>query len=146
VDVGSGLVVDGSMLVQGYQAGNLGLNMTAAVADVNPVTTRDIVGDRAPMDGDPATAGVQLQYDSLGNVVTDPNSPEPGRADTLYDSPGNDRILGLGGDDLIQALRGGHDRLDGGAGDDIVYGGTGDDTINVGAGADSITGGDTMLA
>ena len=73
---------------------------SAVTAPGNP--NHDIMGDLAPIDTSPA-AGVQIGYDALGNVLTDPNTPEVGRADTLYDSAGNDHITGGAGDDLIYA-------------------------------------------
>ncbi|MHB9119443.1 MAG: hypothetical protein ACYC2R_14410 [Burkholderiales bacterium] len=65
------------------------------------VPDRTIVGDLAPIDFDAATAGVQTRLDDLGNVITDPNRPEPGRADILSGGSGNDLIKGLGGGDVL---------------------------------------------
>jgi hypothetical protein len=46
VDVGQGrLVIDGNILIEDQQAGELDLAMAGAVADVNPVTGHDIFGD-----------------------------------------------------------------------------------------------------
>jgi len=67
------------------------------VADIDPVTAGTLLGDLAPIDQSP-NAGIQLGYDSLGNVITDPNTPEPGRADDFFDSSANDLIISGGGD------------------------------------------------
>jgi len=139
------LLIDGRMLVNNYTpsetTGALSLNMARAVADVNPHTVfPDLVGDLAPLDGDRNALGVQLQYNSLGNVIVDPNSPEPGRADTLYDRTGNDHMISGGGDDHLYATRGGHDVLSGGAGNDLLAGDDPNDTLVVG-GEDVLDGG-----
>ena len=140
---GGELIVDGAMLIKGYtptSGSNLGLAMTDAVADVNPQTVfPDLVGDLAPLDSDLNALGVQLQYDSLDNVQVNPLSPEPGRADTLYDRDGNDHIISGGGDDHLYATRGGDDVLDAGAGRDYADGGDGHDVIY--GGADCLFGG-----
>ena len=70
--------------------------MSGAVADIDPITALTLTGDLAPIDQSP-NAGIQLGYDSLDNVKTDPATPEPGRADDFFDSSANDRILS-GGD------------------------------------------------
>ena len=63
----------------------------------------------------------------LFNVIVDPDEPQAGRADTLYDSLGNDLIQSGGGSDYIDAKRGGDDRIEAGEGDDWVSAGAGDD-------------------
>jgi VCBS repeat-containing protein len=99
---------------------------------------RTIVGDLAPIDFDPDAPGVQARADELGNLITD--QPEPGRADTLYDSAGADRIEAGDGDDSLFAYRGGNDLLDGGGGDDEIDAGAGDDRVLGGAGRDILRG------
>lgn len=64
-------------------------NVTAPPA---PAATRTIVGDLKPIDTDPVASGVQYGYDDLGNVLT--SGAEPGRADTLNGSAGNDYLDG----------------------------------------------------
>ncbi len=133
----------------GAIAGPLGLNMTDAAARQIPQTTNSITGDRAAVDFDPTTAGVQPQMDALGNLVTDSNTPEPNRIDTLYGSDANDLIEAGGGDDRILADRLGDDVIDAGAGRDDVYGGVGNDVISGGADADILdgwSGNDAMYA
>jgi Ca2+-binding RTX toxin-like protein len=69
------------------------------------------------------------------------------RADTLYGTPEDDVLLGLGGDDLIVdgpgpgtgAVRG-RNLVLAGPGDDGVYAGYGDDTVDGGPGDDAING------
>lgn len=58
------------------------------------------------------------------------------------DTPANDLIQSLGGDDSIYAVNGGSDRLEGGAGMDLVVGWIGDDTIIGGEGQDQLEGGE----
>ncbi len=140
-DVGTGLMIDGNMLVQNWQVGKLGLNMSAAVADVNPATTLDITGDLAPIDQDLSIASVQIGFDALGNVLANPAVIETDRVDFLYDSAANDHIVSGGGDDVISATRGGDDVIDAGAGRDDVFAGAGNDVVSGGAGGDVIDGG-----
>jgi hypothetical protein len=83
-------------------------------------TNRTIIGDLAPLDFDLTKAGVQTRLDDLVNIIVNSNQAEPGRGDVLTDSTGNDLLLGLGGNDMTNAIHGGDDRLDGGAGDDVL--------------------------
>lgn len=151
------------------QAGELGLNMTGPVADANPTTALDIVGDYKPMEytatlnaGDPTDSswrilsavvdstdanGAATAYtytfnivDTLGNLIQDTSKPDATRADTLYDSTGNDHIISGGGDDTISAYRGGDDVIEAGAGQDYVFAGEGNDVIIGGAGSDALDG------
>ncbi len=169
VDVGQGrLVIDGNILIEDQQAGELGLAMAGAVADVNPVTAHDIFGD--PLKHTEIVApGVRethwqvikvtgnYQDDGNGHQIlvseevdyylidTDRNSIEgggPERADTLTDSIGNDHIMSGGGDDIINATRGGDDLIEAGAGQDHVEGGSGKDVIMGGADGDILVGGE----
>ena len=96
-----------------------------------PAATRTIVGDLKPIDTDPVTSGLQEGVDDLGNVLT--SGAEPGRADTLNGSAGNDLIQGLGGDDTLMG-NAGDDRLEGGTGQDYLDGGAGKDTLIGGSG------------
>jgi Ca2+-binding RTX toxin-like protein len=142
VDVGSNrLIVDGNIVIEGHQTGGLGLNMTGAVADVNPSTSLDINGDLAPMNFNTGAVGVQTQTDSLGNIKTNPATPEVDRADSLCDSAGNDHIVSGGGNDTISANRGGDDLIDAGSGRDWVQGGAGADVLTGGADGDILDGG-----
>ena len=122
---------------EGY---SLTLNLDAAEEPdwAGDAFDRTIVGDQAPLDFDPDEAGVQTRIDELGNLITD--QPEPGRADTLYDSAGADRIEAGDGDDSLFAYRGGNDLLDGGGGDDEIEAGAGDDRVLGGAGRDVLRG------
>jgi VCBS repeat-containing protein len=140
IEVDGKMVVDGNIAIEEYQPGNLGITMTGAAADIAPVTAGAILGDLAPIDQSP-NAGIQLGYDSLGNVITDPNTPEPNRADDFFDSSANDHIISGGGDDWIYAYRGGDDVIEAGAGRDKVYEFGGDDVIQGGADGDILSGG-----
>jgi len=138
IETGGKMVIDGNIAIRNYgSGGTFGLAMTGAVADIDPVTTLPLTGDLAPIDQNLNTAGI----DSLGNVITDPATPEPGRADSLFDSAGNDLIISGGGDDWIYAHRGGDDVIDAGTGRDKVYGFGGDDVILGGDGSDILSGG-----
>nr|WP_040579600.1 calcium-binding protein [Methylobacter tundripaludum] len=130
MDVGQGLVIDGNILIKDYQSGNLNLTMTGAIAETNPQTTLDIAGD---------LASLNTGADALGNIITDPSQAEANREDTLYDSPGNDRILS--GNDIVTALRGGNDLIEAGAGQDKFNGGAGNDVIIGCADNDILAGG-----
>jgi len=136
-----GLLIDGNLLIKNYQDGDLNITLTVSASpESGPQTGNDIIGDLATL----LNGG---GYDALGNIITDPGKPEPGRSDTLYDSAGNDRIISKGGNDLIKAFRGGDDILIGGADSDILLGGDGndqlyaDEQISI---ADAITNGDTQ--
>jgi len=128
-------LTDGAVLDLGadIQNGDFGIYMSNAPQAIT--TDRTILGDLAPVDFDPAP-GVQTRTDDLGNIITDPSQPQPGRADTMFDGAGNDVIQTFGGPDVINAFRGGNDRLEGGAGRDIVMGRDGDDVVIGGADGD----------
>ncbi|MEO1768094.1 calcium-binding protein, partial [Thiobacter aerophilum] len=118
----------GNITVENFAAGELGITLPGASAVAPPPPEdRRIQGDLAPIDFDPATAGVQMRVDELGNIITDPLVGETDRIDTLYDSTGNDTILAGGGNDVIHADRGGNDWLDTGTGDDLATAGAGND-------------------
>jgi len=98
---------------EAYTVGHL--TLPANFSTSNPIT-----GDLAPIDFEPYTEGIQTQTDEWGNIKTEPSQPSPGRADTLYDTSGNDSITGGGGDDNIYTVHGGSDRIQGGAGNDNI--------------------------
>ena len=147
VDAGQGnLIIDGNIVIQNYASGgSFGLNMTGAVADVNPTTTLDINGDLATVyanNGSRPDGAVHAWTDALGNfLVTDVASPD--RADTLFDSAGNDHIMSGGGNDRIIASRGGDDLIETGSGRDTVYAenSSGNNVIIGGSGGDILSGG-----
>ncbi|MDO8386183.1 MAG: calcium-binding protein [Polaromonas sp.] len=131
-----------SAIVQEFASGNLGITLPGSVpVQPAPTTGQQILGDLAPMDFDAAAEGVQPQHDALGNVITNPDESKPNRADTLYDSASDDEIIAGGGDDIIDALRGGADWIKAGSGRDIVKGGAGDDIIELGTERDYALGG-----
>ncbi|MHB9119164.1 MAG: putative Ig domain-containing protein [Burkholderiales bacterium] len=158
----------GTTTVKNYANGGLGITLPGAPPPQSaPPPDRTLTGDLAPIDFDVATAGVQTRLDDLGNVITDPKQPEPGRADILSGGSGNDLIKGLGGGDVLSGgagqdkLYGGNeitveaalaqqnavptglrgDWLAGGAGDDVLVGEASDDALNGGQGGDLILGG-----
>jgi len=141
----------GSLLLRDFRDGDFGIRLLSSPAD--RAADNFIYGDLEPIDFDLDTPEVQTRTDALGNVIVDPDTPAPGRVDTLLDSTGSDWIDGGGGNDLIAATRGGGDRVVGGAGrdriqtgggDDIVEGGSGDDIAQGGAGDDRIYGRDKV--
>lgn len=119
---------------------SLNLNATDEAA-APPATNTTIKGDFAAIDISP-DAGIQYGYDALGNVLVNPEQPQIGRADTLYDSADGDLIQSGGGADIINAYRGGSDRIEAGDGDDFVSAVAGDDRVLGGAGSDLMSGGD----
>lgn len=86
------------------------------------------------------------KVDDIDNLLVD-DAAEPGRADSLKDSAGNDRIESGAGDDNVDAARGGDDFIDAGAGDDRVNAGAGKDHVLGGDGNDWLYGqdGDDLL-
>ncbi len=148
----------GGVRVENFRYGDLGIQFldedSEPITLVSPTTGGEILGDQAPIDQNPNQAGVQLGYDSLGNVLTNPAYPEPGRSDTLYDGPTNDLIRAEAGNDFILLERGGNDRVEAGIGDDYVAvaeshginstsfieGDSGADTLLGGIGSDTIMG------
>jgi Ca2+-binding RTX toxin-like protein len=63
----------------------------------------------------------------------------PIRECTILGTPGNDRITGSTGNDVICGL-GGNDRIDGGRGRDIIDGGNGNDRLSGSRGSDLVVG------
>ncbi|MEK6791441.1 MAG: calcium-binding protein, partial [Deltaproteobacteria bacterium] len=126
---------DGStVVIEDYiNEGDFGINLLDAPVD--PTTTNSIIGDLQPI-----LSNGQLQYDSLGNVITNSNQ-SPDREDMLYDSAGNDRIEAKGGNDTIWANNGGNDWLLGGASNDAISAFAGNDVAEGNAGADVVFGG-----
>jgi len=131
-----------STVIKNFTSGNLGITLPgSASTPSDPTTGQQIFGDFAPMDFDPASEGVQIQLDALSNIITDPSQPQPDRADTLYDSAGDDEIVAGGGADHIIATRGGTNWVKAGSGRDSVEGGAGSDLIELGSERDYGVGG-----
>jgi len=118
------------VVVDNFVDGDFGVDLEDT--PTNPQTTRDIVGDLEPV--------TPQRLDDLGNVVTTGNAA-PDRADTLFDSAGNDHILAGGGGDFVFATRGGDDFIEAGAGSDLVEAGPGNDLVVGGADRDVLFGG-----
>jgi Ca2+-binding RTX toxin-like protein len=70
-----------------------------------PVTDNTIQGDLKPVDVDPVQEGIQTGTDQWGNLLVNPQLPDPGRSDALYDTTANDRIEGGGGTTLSRCVR-----------------------------------------
>ena len=91
-------------LGENFQSGDFGINLIETPDD----PTNTIMGDLAPI--------LPAEYDSLDNVIVDPNTPSSNRNDYLYDSTADDRLEGKGGSDILHATRGG----EGGTGNDLI--------------------------
>jgi len=93
---------DDTVKVEGWTAGELGITLGAESESATQPsgTGYTITGDFQPIDFDPTKAGVQEHYDDFGNVIVS-GEAAPNRADTLYDSAGNDLINAGGGNDTI---------------------------------------------
>ncbi|MFA7062047.1 MAG: hypothetical protein WC156_14665, partial [Pedobacter sp.] len=103
-----------------FQSGDFGIHLQESLSIT---TTKTISGDLTP------TNPTNPQYDALGNVITDPNTPAPNRSDIIYDSDGNDRIMGNGGNDAIGSFHGGNDIIEGGTGNDVVLDNSGNNQL-----------------
>ena len=122
-------------------AAQWGLSLTNAspITRPSPTSSLTINGDLEPADQDLISPGVQIGYDSLGNVLVS-GTAKPDRVDTLNDSAANDKLNGKGGNDYLNAFRGGDDTLDGGSGNDVLLAGAGNDVADGGVGNDRING------
>ncbi|UCH48816.1 MAG: VCBS domain-containing protein [Betaproteobacteria bacterium] len=123
--------------------------ITLQDARVDPITTTSIFGDLEPLDADPSTSEVELQFDALGNVERT-SVPEAGRDDVLFgnrptaeapqDVPGERFEAGAGNDTILADRPNGAE--DNGLGDaDSISAGEGRDWIEAGTGHDLIEGG-----
>nr|WP_305792877.1 calcium-binding protein [Sedimenticola hydrogenitrophicus] len=135
-------VIDGNktLTINDFTSGDLGITLDDAAPEPGD-TTHTILGDRLWKDFDTDEPGIQVQYDALGNKVLDEGDIEAhDQEDTLYDSTGNDLIQSGGGEDFINAWRGGDDHIQAGTGQDKVYAGDGHDLIEGGADTDILAG------
>jgi hypothetical protein len=89
--------------------------------------------DGRPGEGDDLT-GVEGLDLLVGGNFTGTDAAE---SIVLHQVGANNTMIGLGGDDHLEASAG-NDRIDGGTGADLLEGGYGDDTILGGAGADNV--------
>ena len=97
------MVIDGNILIEDHQAGELGLTMSGPVAEIDPVTTEFTVpGDYVKTDGAYIIYTHMYIYDNVQNFYE-------------QDTSGNDSITTSSGRDSIN--------LQNGAGDDIINSG-----------------------
>ena len=124
----TGTLTDGlnSIIVtlnENFEEGDFGITLIDLPDDISelpePEIADTIVGDLAPVDMDPEQEGIQYGYDQWGNVIVDPSQSSPDREDYLYDTSGNDKIIGGGGDDQVVSSYGGANWILGGNGCDI---------------------------
>jgi len=104
-----------SLLIKNFHDGDLSITLSESGTPVSPPSFDQTI---------------------LGDVI------EPNHNDVLYDTAGNDLILGFGGNDVLYAGLGGDDRLDGGVGNDALAGRAGNDTLIGGADSDLLRGDD----
>ena len=104
-----------------------------------PPPANTITGDLTPINFGSAGSTVQ-HFDGLGNLVTDPNAPDPGFNDTLFGTSGNDLISTGGGTNVVYG-EGGNDTLVGGSGNDVMVETNGNNVISGGGGQDLISAG-----
>lgn len=127
---------------------NFGISLTPVESTPPPVDMDStVLGDLTPMDQNPSEDGIQMSYDEWGNVIVDPDTPEPNRDDVIRDRLGNEVVRTLGGDDVVYLIRGGDNLVETGDGDDLVSGfdslnpgleSEGNDTVAGGAGSDRL--------
>lgn len=110
-----------------WQEGDFGIRRVE-IPTQPPATDLTLQGDLKPLDTNPVADGVQEGYDALDNLKVG-DEADPDREDTLYDSAGNDLIQGHGGNDTLNAWRGGADLLEGGAGSDVIMSEGGNDLL-----------------
>ena len=163
------ILEDGSTIELGteFKDGDLGIHYR----DVDPglMAPPTLVGDLAAIDINPSEPGLQMDYDSFGNVIVS-DKTEAGREDRLYGIAVDDLITGKGGRDILFGLAGNDvlfssdpldlaalqdyrdwggptltagfgDWLNGGDGNDSLIGSTESDGLSGGAGEDLILGG-----
>ncbi|WP_205700407.1 type I secretion C-terminal target domain-containing protein [Crenobacter intestini] len=93
-----------------------------------------------------APSAVELnEYVRLHHAEFDVQGDLRGGDDKLYGGAGNDVLYGQGGNDLLVGGAG-NDKLYGGTGHDTLYGDLGDDLIQGGAGNDTLFGGNGVEA
>jgi Ca2+-binding RTX toxin-like protein len=140
------LVVNGSLRVEGFRNGDLGIRLTRGIEQPDqqlPALDFFLYGDVEF--SFPPDRRNEHPVDQYGNpmpwmIAT----PVPGRADwhlELPGTPGNTLYSMGGGDDTAQDLFGGDDYFQLGSGDDAGFGGRGNDVMEGGAGRDMIAGG-----
>ena len=111
------------------------LGLTATLVDAQGAPTH-----RSHLELDLALAAAAENLLPAIDAVREGDQDAQDPHDILNGAAGNDRLLGLTGDDILRG-EGGADWLDGGAGEDQMAGGSGDDRIEGGEGADTANGG-----
>ncbi|HLX80271.1 MAG TPA: putative Ig domain-containing protein [Burkholderiales bacterium] len=133
--VGGTLVVNGSLRIEGFHDGDLGIHLANGFerqAAAIPATETEFLGDF-----------IYLGADEFGNPVN-PAAPSPDRDDLDEEfpgTPGNTHFVMGGGHDLVQDYLGGDDCIELGRGDDAGFGGSGNDVLEGGTGRDLLAGG-----
>jgi Ca2+-binding RTX toxin-like protein len=126
---GATLIIDGVLTIQNYTQGQLGLELQEAEgpqegAIVGDLFKKIVINGRGEQEYVLSATGYAPENDTAPG-------DNPGAADILLGTSGNDTLRGLAGNDGIT----------GGAGDDLIEGGEGDDLLYGGGGADIIQGG-----
>ena len=141
------LVVSGSLRVEGFRNGDLGIRLTRSEAP-GPVSVPDT---EAALLGDfiyepiPVAGSDSIFLDPYGNPYPITRTIEvPGRNEVYAEfpgTPGNTHYVLGGGDDQARDTWGGDDWIELGEGNDVGFGGTGNDLLEGGAGSDALEGG-----
>ena len=147
------LVVNGSLRVEGFRNGDLGIRLAAISArgEVSELATgNEFLGDYLyePIIVPPDEI---IFADPYGNPLPQTRtSSAPGRQETEADfkgTPGNDHFIVGGGNVRVRDRFGGDDWIETGDGNDVAFGGDGNDLLEGGPGRDALAGdaGDDVL-
>jgi Ca2+-binding RTX toxin-like protein len=132
----SAATVSGTITVQGWVNGQLGINLDSAFAAQTPNIPLFNGDQRAPLSGTSYNWAATSGYDAAGNLIG--GVAELNFADVIYGSATADKITGLGGNDALDGGAG--DFIDAGAGNDYVVASYGADWIEGGTGNDKLWG------
>jgi len=138
------LEADGkTVILKDYVLGNLSL-AEIVFQDNSELLVGDTIGP-AVNDGNAniirPTAPTEVNRDQLLGLGGDDDMNAGRGADLMYGGSGNDLMDGDDGDDMLVGGRG-NDSLYGSSDDDVLYGGAGDDLLVGGSGADRMKGED----
>ena len=122
-----------------YVFDTFAVTQEVAAAEALPQSERDARIDRIFEKRLSQGRGRRIVFGTDGDALEDPNFAAGGR-DGIVGGRLDDRLYGLGGNDVLRGI-GGNDRLQGDAGDDRLLGGAENDTLVGGKGADVLDGG-----
>jgi Ca2+-binding RTX toxin-like protein len=122
-----------SVTVRGWQAGQMGIELSDTPYSTPVGNGRQLTGDGHKMTNSGGTDYIFVD----GNYAFD--FALPGAQDMIFATALNDTVDGGGGNDALSG-HDGDDLIDGGSGDDVLMGGLGSDTLNGGDGNDFLYG------